>query len=154
MAESGASEHRRRRSLVVGFKDGPGSHKNSKDIPGLHQQPRIPDESRRSSGPVGADEVDSDCSSRSTSEDVELEDMPSDEGLQDDEETGLTKSDRRRRKRRKRRNSRMDARVVREPQATKVEQSVADRNIMKQLLVNAILIGLWYSQFPHSILHR
>jgi solute carrier family 35 protein C2 len=82
--------------------------------------------------------------SQSDSTDFELDDMSAD-GLEDDEETGLTKGDRRRRRRRKRRNTLLDQRIV--PTAdtyTKEEKKLADQNLIRSMLINAVLIGLWY----------
>lgn len=88
----------------------------------------------------GADRSDSD--SLSDSEDHELDDMSAD-GLEDDEETGLTKRDRRRRRRRKRRNTLLDQRIVPDDRYTKEEKKLADQNLIKSMLINAVLIGLW-----------
>lgn len=54
----------------------------------------------------------SNFSTPSTSEDVEMERMPSDDGLTDDEETGLTGKDKRKRKRRRTLNTQLDERVA------------------------------------------
>ncbi len=84
-------------------------------------------------------------SSRSTSDDVEMKDMLSDDGLDDDEETGLTRGDRRRRRRRKRQNGRLDARVVKEPKTTKaIKLNSADQSVLRRSVVNVSLIGCWY----------
>jgi solute carrier family 35 protein C2 len=84
--------------------------------------------------------------SLSDSTDYELDDMSGD-GLEDDEETGLTKGDRRRRRRRKRRNTLLDQRVVPTNTYTKEEKKLADQNLAKSMLVNAALIGLWYDSY-------
>jgi solute carrier family 35 protein C2 len=86
----------------------------------------------------------SDSESPSDSTDLELDDMSAD-GLDDDEETGLTKRDRRRRRRRKRRNTLLDQRIV--PTAdtyTKEEKKLADQNLLRSMLINGVLIALWY----------
>jgi solute carrier family 35, member C2 len=80
---------------------------------------------------------------RSTSEEVELDDL-SDDGLQDDEETGLTGKDKGRRKHKRRRNTQLDQRVVGDIKITDEEKKEADQNVFKKSLVNGILIGLWY----------
>jgi solute carrier family 35 protein C2 len=85
----------------------------------------------------------SDSESRSDSTDFELDDMSAD-GLDDDEETGLTKRDRRRRRRRKRRNTLLDQRVVPTDTYTKEEKKLADQNLIKSMLINSVLIGAWY----------
>ena len=86
----------------------------------------------------------SDFSSRSTSEDVELDDMSSDDGL-DGEETGLTKEDRRRRRRRKKRHTRMNERIAGDGMAGREGKGLTDQSVLKRSLINALLIGLWYA---------
>lgn len=86
----------------------------------------------------------SDSDSRSDSTDFELDDMSAD-GLEDDEETGLTKRDRRRRRRRKRRNTLLDQRIVPgENNYTKEEKKLADQNLLRSMTMNGVLIALWY----------
>lgn len=96
------------------------------------------DEDRRSS-----DDEHSGSSGDEGSTDLELDDMRSDEGLEDDEETGLTARDRRRRRRRKRRNTRLDQRIMEDAQITKEEEKIATQSMVQSMLVNALLIGLW-----------
>lgn len=89
----------------------------------------------------------SDESEKSDSEDLELDDMRSSDGLEDDEETGLTGRDRRRRRKKKRRNTLLDQRVVPDGGGlglTKEEERKADQTLLRSMLVNGILIGLWY----------
>lgn len=83
------------------------------------------------------------ASDESTSEDVELDEL-SDDGLQDDEETGLTGKDKDRRKRRRRRNTLMDQRVAAEIKITDEVKKEADQFVVRNLLLNGGLIGLWY----------
>jgi solute carrier family 35 protein C2 len=80
---------------------------------------------------------------RSTSEDVEMEAL-SDDGLQDDEETGLTGKDKGRRRRKRRRNTLLDNRIAAELKITAEEKKEADQNVVKRSLINGLLIGLWY----------
>lgn len=82
-------------------------------------------------------------SEESTSEDMELDDL-SDDGLQDDEETGLTGKDKDKRKRRRRRNTLMDQRVAADVKITEEERKEADQFVLRNLLLNGSLIGLWY----------
>lgn len=70
-------------------------------------------------------------------------DSLSDEDLHDDEEAGLTGGDKRRKQRKRRRNRQLDQRVVRE-RITTEEKKEADQTVVKRLLVNGVLIGLWY----------
>ncbi|KAI0022408.1 triose-phosphate transporter family-domain-containing protein [Xylariomycetidae sp. FL0641] len=71
------------------------------------------------------------------------DDSFSDEDLHDDEETGLTKKDRRRKRDKRRRNTRLDQRIVRD-KLTDEERKEADQNVIRKMGVNALLIGLWY----------
>ena len=80
---------------------------------------------------------------RSTSEDVEMEAL-SEDGLQDDEETGLTGKDKGRRKRKRRRNTLMDQRIAADLTITAEEKKEADQNVVKKSLINGLLIALWY----------
>lgn len=90
-----------------------------------------------------SDSEHSDSSGQTESTDLELDDMRSQDGLEDDEETGLTGRDRRRRRRRKRRNTRLDQRVVEDVRFTKEEKELANQSLVKSMLINALLIGLW-----------
>jgi len=80
----------------------------------------------------------------STSDNVELDDLSEEDGLQDDEETGLTGKDKRRIKKRKRRNTLLDHRIAGEAQITAEEKREADQSVLRRSLVNGLLIGLWY----------
>ncbi|KAI1134372.1 triose-phosphate transporter family-domain-containing protein [Hypoxylon sp. FL0543] len=71
------------------------------------------------------------------------EDSLSEEDLHDDEETGLTKKDKRRKQAKRRRNTRLDQRIARD-RITDEERKEADQNVFKKLAINAVLIGLWY----------
>ena len=91
----------------------------------------------------------SDSESHSDSTDFELDDMSAD-GLDDDEETGLTKRDRRRRRRRRRRNTLLDQRIVPEDTYSKEEKKQADQSLIQSMAINAVLIGLWYEHGEHA----
>ena len=78
------------------------------------------------------------------SSDFELDDMLSDEGLEDDEETGLTGTERGNRRRRKRKNARLDQRVAGDIKFSEDEDKTATRTVIRASLINASLIGLWY----------
>ncbi|KAK6957598.1 hypothetical protein Daesc_000385 [Daldinia eschscholtzii] len=75
--------------------------------------------------------------------DSKEDDSLSEEDLHDDEETGLTKKDRRRKRAKRRRNTRLDQRIARD-KITDEERKEADQDVFKKLAVNAVLIGLWY----------
>lgn len=72
-----------------------------------------------------------------------------------DEETGLTHAERRKKQRRKRRNTRMDERVLASGRGrehsdldgthTTAATRLVKATLLRNLLINALLIGLWYS---------
>ncbi|KAK2592471.1 hypothetical protein QQS21_009816 [Conoideocrella luteorostrata] len=68
----------------------------------------------------------------------------SDEDLHDDEEMGLTGNDRVRKQKKRRRNTLLDNRIAREKQLSPDERKEADRNVVKNLVMNGVLILLWY----------
>lgn len=96
--------------------------------------------------PLTAEDADaSDLSS--IGESVEMDYMTSDDDLHDDEETGLTAKQRRQQRRRRRTQRRqLDARIadVKASRRDTMTLGLADRDVLKKLLVNAVLILLWY----------
>lgn len=141
--------HRRRRSSVL-------SPQNASYAPVEFPAARGTSiQSPRSTTATGADEsLPGEAklertSDESTSEDLELDDL-TDEGVQDDEETGLTGHDKGRRHRRKRRHTRLDQRIAGDGHAggkgviTAQEKKEADQNVVKKSLINGLLIAMWY----------
>jgi hypothetical protein len=86
----------------------------------------------------------SDLSSRSTSDDVELQEISTEDDMTDDEELGLNAQDKRYRTRRRRNNTQFNQRVVPIDRASEQDKSKADKNFLKALLINALLIASWY----------
>jgi hypothetical protein len=85
----------------------------------------------------------------SSSDDLEMEDIFSaDEGLEDDEETGLTSGDRRKRRKRKRKNTLLDQRVVASDDFLDAQREEQERlargTFWWKVGVNSTLIGMWY----------
>lgn len=81
-----------------------------------------------------------------TSDDFELDDIASDEGLEDDEETGLTKHDRQKRQKRKRKNTLLDQRIAPGTESQREEEDrLANKTFWSAVLLNALFIGLWYA---------
>lgn len=109
----------------------------------LQKHSRRPSEHIPEEGEDYSSDAEPSSGSQSDSTDFELDDMSGD-GLEDDEETGLTKRDRRRRRRRKRRNTLLDQRIVPEDTYTKEEKKLADQNLLKSMMINGALIALWY----------
>jgi len=110
------------------------------------RSPRTPASGRRSlqaddykMGDKGSDE-----DSKSTSDDMELNNLSEEDGLQDDEETGLTGRDKGKRRKKRRRNTLLNQRIVPETQITPEEKKAADQSVVKKGVINGVLIGLWY----------
>ncbi|KAH7410180.1 triose-phosphate transporter family-domain-containing protein [Phaeosphaeria sp. MPI-PUGE-AT-0046c] len=138
--EQAAQNHARRRSSSLAGASAPAK----KDTKKHSRRPSAHGIAEEGEDEYSSDAEHSHSDSPSDSTDFELDDMSAD-GLEDDEETGLTKRDRRRRRRRKRRNTLLDQRIV--PTAdtyTKEEKKLADQNLIRSMLINAVLIGLWY----------
>jgi solute carrier family 35 protein C2 len=143
--EQAAQNHARRRSSSLAGATAPHTKHTRK-----HRRRPSEHISEEGEEAYSSDAGRSGSDSLSDSTDFELDDMSND-GLEDDEETGLTKGDRRRRRRRKRRNTLLDQRIV--PTAdtyTKEEKKLADQNLLRSMLVNGVLIGLWYDACTQS----
>lgn len=145
-----SGSHHRRRSSVLTSSGGASQprpataenqEENSRSGPVDRDGPRGEEQK-----PLNAKDRDSsDLSSVAESEELEMDYIPSDDDLNDDEETGLTarqRSERRRRRRRQRRQ--LDARIAGVKASRKDGRKLADKNVIKKLLINALLIGLWY----------
>jgi len=132
-----SSSHRRRRSSLM--------NAVNTDIPAATKRPktRSPTKGGNSTS-IQEEPKPGDDDDTSTSDNVELADLSEEDGLQDDEETGLTGKDKRRIKKRKRRNTLLDHRIAGEVQITAEEKREADQNVLRRSLVNGLLIGLWY----------
>lgn len=93
--------------------------------------------------PLTEDTEASDLSS--IAESVEMDYMSSDDD-HDDEETGLTTKQRRQRRRRRKQRRHLDARIagVKSSRLDTITMGLADKDIIKKLLVNTSLILLWY----------
>ena len=74
---------------------------------------------------------------------AELDNQPSDDGITDDEETGLTNEHKDERRRRRQKRVAVDARIAGNSKVMKTERTLADRSVLKASLINALLIGLW-----------
>ncbi|EXV02632.1 triose-phosphate transporter family protein [Metarhizium robertsii] len=80
----------------------------------------------------------------SGSKDDSGRDSFSDEDLHDDEEMGLTRKDKSRKQKKRRRNTLLDNRIAREKHLSDDERKEADRNVVRSLFINGVLILLWY----------
>lgn len=77
------------------------------------------------------------------SAELELGDYSEEEGLDDDEETGLTRQARTQRTDRKRHNTLLDQRIASDAKISKEEKTEAYQDMLKRMAINGILIGLW-----------
>lgn len=95
----------------------------------------------------GAGQASSDASSRNKNgkrtEPYDDHSDFTDEDLHDDEETGLTRKDKRRKREKRRRNTRLDNRIARE-NLTEQERKEASQTVVRKIVINGVLIGLWY----------
>ncbi|WPH00478.1 Hypothetical protein R9X50_00330700 [Acrodontium crateriforme] len=83
-----------------------------------------------------------------SSSDMEMEGVFTDDevdGADDDEETGLTHAERRQRDRQRRRNMQLDTRIASNDTDRGEEQQLTQAALLRDTIINALLIGLWYS---------
>lgn len=136
-----SGSHNRRRSSMLTGAAGPSSQS-----PPTEQRddnnPARPEEQK----PLTGDDADaSDLSS--IAESMEMDCMSTDDDLHDDEETGLTAKQRRHQRRRRRKQRRqLDARIadVKASRQDTFSLSLGDKGIIRRLLINGVLIFLWY----------
>ncbi|KAI9736837.1 MAG: Triose-phosphate Transporter [Claussenomyces sp. TS43310] len=142
MEEATPSGHRRRRSTLTNSLEGlsttRGSQsrraKSSMKEDGIAEDPKWSDDEDKWS----ADD------SKSTSEQLEMDELLEEDELRDDEEAALTGADKEKRRRRRRRNTLLDHRIAGESKMTEEEKKEADQYVLRNMLVNGVLIGLWY----------
>jgi solute carrier family 35 protein C2 len=80
----------------------------------------------------------------SASEELEMDEIASDAGSEADEETGLTAKESKKHLQRQRQGVPLDARIAGNTTITKEAKKLADKLVLKDLLLNAALIALWY----------
>lgn len=142
MGLSAASSHHRRRSSVLTGASRPaqpGSSERRDESLRPGEDAHKWDEQE----PLTAEDTDASDMSGPAIETREL-DISSDED-QYDEETGLTAHQKRQRRRRRRQRRKLDARIADTKSSNDILQlGLADRNVVKKLMVNAGLILMWY----------
>ena len=107
---------------------------------------RLPAQSIKNTGVSPQEEpkiIEEDHETNAPQPEGEEDDSLSDEDLHDDEETGLTRKDRQRKRRKRVRQARLDQRIVPD-RISAEEKQKADKNVVRKLMVNILLIGLWY----------
>ena len=87
----------------------------------------------------------SDFSSRTTSEDFELDHLTTEDPFSDDEEAGMTKKDKRHRKRRRRKAARMDERFAGNIKVPRPNKALTHNSVYTAWLINALLVASWYA---------
>lgn len=87
----------------------------------------------------------SDFSSRTTSEDFELDRLTAEDPFSDDTEAGMSKKDHMNRKRRRRNAQRMDKRFAGNVKASRPNNEFSYSAIYTVWLVNALLVASWYA---------
>lgn len=146
--DGSADGHRRRRGLLADEDENgvDGKARGKRRSRRLRKGSRSgnPAVESKHAGHSSDEEHVSDFSSRSTSDDVELHDLASEDGLTDDEETGLTRKDKRNRKWRKKKNTLLDQRILETGKISKQDGNSADKNVLRASLINALLIASWY----------
>ncbi|TDZ12998.1 putative transporter [Colletotrichum spinosum] len=123
--------HRRRRSSLM--QSAVSSHGHS----------RVPSRSHQGGNLLEEPKISEERDGPSPSASKDADDSFSDEDLHDDEETGLTKKDKKRKSNKRRHNTRLDQRIARGG-VTADEKKEADQNVVRKSMVNVVLILLWY----------
>jgi solute carrier family 35 protein C2 len=77
--------------------------------------------------------------------DFEMDNLRAEDDVQDDEETGLTEPERRKERQRKQKNTQLDERIASDMSASKTEERLTRMAVLKNMAINAVLIGLWYT---------
>ncbi|KAK0268397.1 hypothetical protein LTR91_001155 [Friedmanniomyces endolithicus] len=80
-----------------------------------------------------------------SSSDFSMDDLRSEDGLEDDEEVGLSHTERKRRRRRKRHNTGLGERVAGDSEARLAEDNLVKATLLQDSLFNGVLIALWYT---------
>lgn len=146
--DGSADGYRRRRGLLTGedesssfIRNARGKYRYQRRLKGLKGDHQGSDPNAAYSSAEGDS---SEFSSRSTSEDVELHPIPSNDGLTDDGEAGLTKKDKRNWKRSRKRNTLLDHRIIGLGEDLKQDGKFAGKSVLRASLINALLIASWY----------
>jgi solute carrier family 35, member C2 len=124
------SSHRRRRSSLMNNAEGWPYTQRAEGMQDNHKWADWSEDDGRGSANAGSGSED-------------LDSLLEEEGLNDDEETGLTEAERRRRKSKRRRNSLLDQRIFGHSNVTLEERREAYQHLLKRIAINGLLIGLW-----------
>ncbi|CAD6576255.1 MAG: hypothetical protein ASARMPRED_007667 [Alectoria sarmentosa] len=149
MDRAGDGYRRRRAQLMDGLENGGPRRKISskKHVRGHRNRSGAPDEENKQLVYSSDEGLGSDISSRTTSEDFELDHLTAEDPFSDDEETGMTKKDKRHRKRRRRKAIRMDERFAGNVKTPRPNKKFTYSEIYKAWLINALLVASWIFYF-------
>ena len=141
--------YRRRRAGITGHENDGVRGKPAPKLNSRRPRPSKQDGSNSEAGdnPIVCSSEEghgSDISSLPTSEDVELEHYPSDDGISDDEETGFAKNNKQQRKQKRASITTVDGNSLASIRTAKQEQKLADKSVIHALIINALLIASWY----------
>ena len=100
------------------------------------------DHDKRSRRPSNDDHASE--SSVTTNDELEMDHLTSDDGHSDDEETGLTKKERKKQKKWHRRPTDAHAQTDHGLHSSSEDGKVADRTLIRAMFVNSLLVGSWY----------
>ena len=142
--DDAAVGYRRRRAQLMdrlenvnaGWKENVDRHRNTSGAPNEEdkQLAYSSDESHAS-----------EFSSRTTSEDFELDHLTTEDPFSDDQEAGMTKRDKRHRKRRRRKAVRMDERFAGNIKVSRPNKAFTHNGVYTASLINALLVASWYA---------
>lgn len=147
MDRTGDGYRRRRAQLMKASENGNTSRKSSPKNH-VHRPGNISgtfDEENSQLVYSSDDDRGSDFSSRTTSEDFELDRLMAEDQFSDDAEAGMMKQDKKNRKRRRRKAVRMDERFAGSVKASKPSNHFSYSAIYTAWLVNALLVASWYA---------
>ncbi|KAF6228297.1 hypothetical protein HO133_008027 [Letharia lupina] len=147
MDGAGDGYRRRRAQLMDGLENGSARRKSSskKHVHRHRKASGAPDEGNKQSVYSSDEGHGSDFSSRTTSEDFELDHLTGEDPFSDDAETGMTKKDKKHRKRTRRKAVRMDERFASNVKTSKPNKILTNSELYKAWLINALLVASWYA---------
>ena len=146
MDGAGEGYRRRRAQLMDNLDNETARRKNSrkKHVPRYRNASGASDEENKQLVYISDEGHGSDFSSRTTSEDFELDNLTAEDPFGDDAETGMMKKDQKRRKRR-RKAARLDERFAGSIKASKPNRKFSYREMYRAWLINALLVASWYA---------
>lgn len=142
----GDGYRRRRAQLMHGLENGNAREQtSSRKHLHRHRNAEAPDEENEQLVYSSDEGNVSDLSSRTTSDDFELDHFTAEAPFGDDEEMGMTRNERMHRKRRRRKAVRMDERFAGNVKASKQNITSTYSGVYKAWLINALLVASWYA---------